>query len=310
MLRDLLRAHPRITFPGESHFIPLYYRAYGDPRTEREARQLGRRILGLRWVKRWGLNLDPSCFQHCRSFRQVIAQLYEAWAEQEGKERWGDKTPQYGMEIPLLHEIFPDCQFIHIYRDGRDAALSILAAGFGPQNLYVAANHWCHFVKTISAAGAALPSGAYLAVGYEALLTAPEETMRQVLAFLGEPFDSGVLKPNFLERDERRLLIGGSKRTYVSETEIVQSNWDKWKTQMTANERLLFESIAGDLLVELGYETNGSVRRISTTEELHWNFRHDLRWAFHKLNTRRKSPNTAWLMLHAKLRSAWKELNA
>ena len=93
LLRDLLRAHPRITFPGESHFIPLFYRAYGDPRTAADAQALGGRILKLRWVKRWGLDLDPDSFRDCRTFRSVIATLYEAWTAKEGKERWGDKTP-------------------------------------------------------------------------------------------------------------------------------------------------------------------------------------------------------------------------
>ena len=306
LLRDLLRAHPKITFPGESHFIPLFYRAYGDPQTEGEAHQLGRRILGTCWVKRWGLNLDPSSFQDCRSFREAIALLYEAWADKEGKERWGDKTPQYVTEIALLHGIFPDCQFINIYRDGRDVALSILAAGFGPQNLYTAARQWRHFVKTARAAGAALPSGTYLDVCYEDLLTAPEKTMREVLAFLGEPFNSSVLKPNFLERDERRLVIGQPKRAYASRTEIVANNLGKWKTQMSDDERLLFESVAGDLLTELGYETEGKVRLISSVEEFRWKVHHHLLWVFQKLNTRQKLPSTAWLMLRAKLSCVWK----
>ncbi len=26
LLRNLLRAHPHLTFPGESHFIPVFYK--------------------------------------------------------------------------------------------------------------------------------------------------------------------------------------------------------------------------------------------------------------------------------------------
>jgi hypothetical protein len=32
--RDLLRSHPRLTFPAEFHFIPELYRVYGDPSRE------------------------------------------------------------------------------------------------------------------------------------------------------------------------------------------------------------------------------------------------------------------------------------
>ena len=308
LLRDLLRAHPRITFPGESHFIPLFYRAYGDPETERDARRLGQLVLGLNWVKRWGLDLEPSSFRDCRSFRDVIVLLYEAWADKEGKERWGDKTPQYVTEIGLLRTIFPDCQLIHIYRDGRDVALSILAAGFGPQNLYTAARQWRYFVRTARAAGAAQPSGTYLDVRYEDLLNAPEETMRGVLEFLGEPFESSVLKPDFLERFVRPPIIGQPRRAYASRTEIVADNWGKWKSQMGAEERLLFESVAGDLLTELGYETEGKVRPLSSAEEFRWKAHHLLLWPFQKLNRRQKSPSTAWIMLCAQLRCLWKRL--
>jgi len=302
LLRDLLRAHPRITFPGESHFIPLFYRAYGDPRTAGDAQALGGRILKLRWVKRWGLDLDPDSFRDCRTFRSVIAMLYEAWTAKEGKERWGDKTPQYYAAMPVLRTIFPDGQFIHIYRDGRDTALSILAAGFGPQNLYTAAVGWRRDVRTAREAGAAMSSEAYFEVRYEDVLTAPEETMREVLDFLGEPFDDDVLRPNFLERDARPLVIGRQERGYVSRTEIVATNRNKWKTRMGAADQRLFESVAGDLLMDLGYETTGNTRPIPRLEEVGWKTGHRLRWALRKLNTRQKSPGTAWLMLGAKMR--------
>jgi Sulfotransferase family len=51
LLRDLLRSHPRLAFPGESHFIPEFYKGYGDPKNEREARRLGARILRVNWVR-------------------------------------------------------------------------------------------------------------------------------------------------------------------------------------------------------------------------------------------------------------------
>jgi len=302
LLRDLLRAHPRITFPGESHFIPLFYRAYGNPQTDRDARALGGRILQLRWVKRWRLDLEPDSFRDCRSFRAVIETLYEAWATMEGKERWGDKTPQYYAAIPVLRSIFPESQFIHIYRDGRDTALSILAAGFGPQNVYAAAVGWRRDVRTARRAGAALSPDAYFEVRYEDVLTAPEETMRGVLDFLGEPFDEAVLRPNFLERDARAPVIGQQERAYVSRTEIVATNRDKWKTQMEATDLRLFESVAGDLLEELGYETIGDRRPIPRFEEARWKTDHRLRWAVRRLNTRQKSFRTAWLMFRAKSR--------
>jgi len=122
LLRDLLRAHPRLTFPIESHFIPAFGKAYGDPRSAREAIRLARRILNFGWVRPWGLPLAPEDFADCRSYRQVVCRLFEAWARQENKPRWGDKTPRYVLWIPELVALFPGAKIIHIYRDGRDVA--------------------------------------------------------------------------------------------------------------------------------------------------------------------------------------------
>ena len=55
LLRDLVRAHPAIEIPSESHFIPAFFHGYRDPLSERTARTLARRILALRWVRAWRL---------------------------------------------------------------------------------------------------------------------------------------------------------------------------------------------------------------------------------------------------------------
>ena len=192
LLRNLLRSHPRLSFPSESHFIPILYRAYGDPANERAARGLAAKILRLEWVRRWRLDLGPGDFGDCRSYRAIVSRLFEAWMRREGKERWGDKTPQYVSHIPTLSELFPGCQILHIHRDGRDVALSLSARRIGPQNVYAAAQFWKARVSEGRRAGAALPPGRYHEVGYGSLLADPEGTMRGVCGFLGERFDPGV----------------------------------------------------------------------------------------------------------------------
>src|ERR1041384_5885979 len=95
LLRDLLRSHPRLTFPEESHFIPALYRAYGDPKNEREARALARRGppargLGGGAVRGWRWPLAPWVSAGDRSFARMVSRVYEGWAERQRKPRWGD----------------------------------------------------------------------------------------------------------------------------------------------------------------------------------------------------------------------------
>jgi hypothetical protein len=264
MLRNLLCAHPHLTFPGESHFIPDFYRGYGDPRDAREARRLAARILKVSWVRRWELPLDADSFADCRSFREVLCCLFEAWARQENKPRWGEKTPGYVNEIPLLVKLFPGARIIHIYRDGRDVALSWIRTRYHPHNVYTAAKMWKSWVSAGRRAGAALPRETYLEVCYEQLLQEPRANMQRVCEFIGEPFDEKVLRPS-------RPFRPGARQRQPLSAEIISTNFGKWKTGMPYRDQVMFESVAGDLLETLGYETEGRVRHISIAERLAWN---------------------------------------
>ncbi|HEY7320991.1 MAG TPA: sulfotransferase [Candidatus Binatia bacterium] len=286
LLRDLLRSHPRLAFPEESHFISELYQGYGDPRNEREARRLAARILNLYWVRSWGLQVDLSAFADDRSYRQIVSRIYEEWARKQNKARWGDKTPHYVTSIPILLEIFPSAKVIHIYRDGRDVALSWLRVRFGPRNLFSAARAWKSMVSTGRQVGALLPAETYLEVRYESLLGNPSETMKAVCAFLDEQFTDAVLRPTVARGASRhRPLIGEGRPTRPPSNEIVSANIRKWKKSMSLPDRILFESVAGDLLETLGYETEGVKRRIGKPEQVMWKA-HDLfLWLLTRVNT-------------------------
>src|SRR5262245_9430380 len=244
LLRDLLRSHPHLAFPGESHFIPEFYKGYGNPQNEREARRLAARILRVNWVRAWGLKLDLSAFAEHRSYGQVVSRIYEEWAQAQGKARWGDKTPQYLVNIPVLLDIFPSAKVLHIYRDGRDVALSWLRVRFGPRNLFTAAKAWKKMVSIGRQAGATLPKETYLEVRYEVLLSHPEDTMKQVCEFIGEPFTDAVLRPTAARLPSRHRPVIAARRPRRSPaSEIISTNKEKWKKQMSLPDRILFESV-------------------------------------------------------------------
>jgi hypothetical protein len=55
-------------------------------------------------------------------FRKKVLQVQNLW----GRSRFVDKTLQNCFRVRLLNSIFPDAKFIHIIRDGRAVAFSIL----------------------------------------------------------------------------------------------------------------------------------------------------------------------------------------
>jgi hypothetical protein len=185
-------------------------------------------------------------------------------------------------EIPTLIEIFPSCKIIHIYRDGRDVALSYMKVWFGPGNVFSAASAWKRMVTKGRSDGAEAGPDRYMEIRYETLLDRPEETMEGVCAFIGEPYDEAVLKLNFIEIDVNPSKPGG----YGTKTEILRANQEKWRSGMRVGDRAIFESAAGGLLRELGYETEGLGRPIGMHERLFWSIQDYYHFVDMRLNRR------------------------
>jgi hypothetical protein len=307
LLRNLLRSHPNLSFPPESHFIPWMYRAYGEPASGQEAWRLARRCLSFpRVAPFWGIAASEADFAACRTFAEVTRRLFEIYAAKEGKPRWGDKTPHYVLDIPLLRRLFPDAQIVHLVRDGRDVALSWLRTRFEPGNLYVAARLWKEMVTKGRRDGAPLPSGAYFELRYEALLAAPEATMRSVCAFLDEPYHAAVLSPSPVRHETGRTVRGRCEP--ACRDAIARDNSGGWRSAMSLRQRTLFESVAGGLLAELGYPVEGLARKISRGERSLWEADHLARFSARKLlrfwraGWARASLSFGWAMLLRYLR--------
>ncbi len=103
-----------------------------------------------------------------------------------GKPRWAEKTPHNILFMVPLGEIFPDARFLHVVRDGRDVACSLVTMDWiNPltgrkwdyvQNIGNAARYW-RDVVTLARRQAEHPAiaGRVLEVRYEITLVADTE---------------------------------------------------------------------------------------------------------------------------------------
>ena len=62
----------------------------------------------------------------------AVRTFYEAYMEQQGKPRWGEKTPTYVQKMKLIQRALPEARFVHVIRDGRDVALGARPDGSRP----------------------------------------------------------------------------------------------------------------------------------------------------------------------------------
>jgi hypothetical protein len=118
----------------------------------------------------------------------------------EPKMRWVDGTPLYSLHIYALRKLFPEAVFIHILRDVRDVARSMLnfhrvAGTHLVQNEQQAYKQWLRMVKACVQAERAYGSDVVHRLPYTALIDDPAQAIRSLLDFVGEPYCATCLKP-------------------------------------------------------------------------------------------------------------------
>jgi hypothetical protein len=180
------------------------------------------------------------------SIADIITLLFEWNAEGEGKIRWGDKTPYYVLNMPLLKKHFPSAKFIHIIRDGRDCAISMFnrQADFGIINMYHAAKYWQQYVEIGAIEGHQLGASDYIEIRYEDLLENTEHTLRKICVFLDEPFYDTLI--HFKKSGEEG-------KTPLLQQPIQKHNKNKWKKTMSPNAIKIFEGAVGLTLKKHAY---------------------------------------------------------
>jgi hypothetical protein len=247
-------SHPAMAVPDESHFIVTmgvkrdrYERAAGFDTARFLDELFGRYSSRSWWVPR---NDVESAFADSppADLPDAVRRVYRAFASSRGKPRYGDKTPAYVLSVGLLAELFPEGRFVHIVRDGRDVATSILQRPFGPDRLPEAAFRWKQAVRRGRAAGRRLGPGRYREVRYERLVAAAEEELRSLCSFAELPFD-----PAMLHYYENEALIAERLWERPISRPLQPAKRD-WRREMSPGDVALFEALAGDLLTELGYE--------------------------------------------------------
>jgi Sulfotransferase family len=253
LLKQMLDRHPELAIPTESYFLPQLWDRHGE-RPDREAflDDLPR----LARLRDWGvtradvaerLPAEPS-------FPQAVQAIYRAYADARGKRRFGDKTPSYMQELDLLERAFPDARYVHLIRDGRDAALSFLALtrrpSFNwarPRGVGSVAVQWRREVEGARRFGRERVPGRYRELRYEDLVADPEARLREVGSALELEFDPAMLA--YHEEPD-----AGTLRDHPKLAEPPTAGLRSWRDQMDPGKAELFEAVAGDLLAELGYE--------------------------------------------------------
>ena len=117
--------------------------------------------------------------------------FYEAYAAKRGKPRWGEKTPQYVKTMGKIGSILPEARFIHLIRDGRAVALSLMEVSWGPSTVAEAAELWVELIGSARRKARRLPH--YVELRYEDLVADPERAARIACDLVDLEFEPAML---------------------------------------------------------------------------------------------------------------------
>ena len=198
-------------------------------------------------------------------FRDLINGLFSSHLQANGKRRWAEKTPHNLLYIRQLSRIFPEARFVHVLRDGRDVAASLVEMQWFDikskqkiwytENIRNAAIYWKEIVSGIrKAAVDAGVWGRYAELRYEDMIVDPKENLEELMNFLGEEWDDRLLD---YYNQVHELPEGESSSPQVKKS-LYTSSIGRWKQSFTDEDRRIFKETAGELLVELEYTGDNS----------------------------------------------------
>lgn len=219
LLRDLLRQHPNLHSPEETHLFrwphPFGTGDFTHIQQNNETLRAHREMDGVDEQQYLSL------LAHATSRRELqdgYAKLFMA-AKGVRAGRWFDKTPQNIYGILLLSAVYPDAKFVHIVRHPLNVVSSLKAGKvMGPHTLQAGINTWLEAVSIATQFESAWPDRIHT-VTYESLTASPESEIKALLAFLDEsaprqPFDVSRVHP---ERNLHERQLSESETATIRE---------------------------------------------------------------------------------------------
>jgi len=273
-IRRLVGEHPLVVTGPESHAYSQILGPFVD--LDLHGRAGWRRVLDRWWRGRRrdleaGLHMWASFPALCRwvtaamatpdladdaRAERVIEALFDAYfvAHGGGDDRLLlEKTPQHVLWIDRILTRWPDARVIEVLRDGRDVCVSLemrsATQRWAPRERRRQIEAWV----TAVSAGLAFRenpafSGRIHLLRFEDVKAAPVDEAERLLDFVGLPTSrteaARMLDAVSIDRHERK----GAGR------HVRSGAVGDWRRHFTAEDRTLFETLAGDLACQVGYE--------------------------------------------------------
>lgn len=150
-----------------------------------------------------------------------------------------------------LLRVWPRARFVHLIRDPRDVARSVMGMGWAG-NVWTGSAKWIHAEEEWDALRRRLPAEDWCELRYEDLIADPERELTRLCEFIGVRYSPA-------------MLSYPEDTTYEAPNAAMGS---QWKKKLTPSEVALVEGRVGSLLSSRGYEPAGAPRTPTAMESV------------------------------------------
>ncbi len=241
ILGELIGAHPAVRYKHEAHSV---------------------------WNKAGLGENDSHRLTAEHATPKVRRKIRKRFAEEKGEAAmFVEKCPRSVLRIPFIQAVFPEAKLIHIVRDGRDVACSMLPGVGGEEWKHLKPPNWQQLMAeqrgilrcahawqaVLAIARQDLAGVEHFEIRYEELLKAPVSHARALLKFLELPEHPSVFE--FCEKIQNETT-----ESYHAEKQVKWFRNDhrarvgRWRENLTEAEAREVEELLRPTLAFLKYE--------------------------------------------------------
>ncbi len=264
LLAAMLAAHSRISCGPETHFFRRLAATDPDRLTSpahwpaaavdfvcaiRHAAMPGHESRLL--VEKYGVDrasVAAYLADHQPAVAAMLGSVVEPTMRRMGKQRWAEKTPDHIEHLALIRRHFPQSPIVHIVRDPRDVALSLMEVPWGAASFLEGLLLWRR-QDTASASFLAQDANS-MTLHFEQLVLEPLTVMEALCCFLGEEFEPAMLDTSTTGRQVNSRGVAWKEKAGQPPD---SSRVAVWRRRISRPQNQLAEAVLGDRLAAHGY---------------------------------------------------------
>lgn len=260
-LQRMFLSHPGVIGGQESEFFLVMTPAIGSVIPEKNGIE---RSVGL--SKYWGRS------DFCDEIRGLWKKTFSPLSDGRNEiSLLVEKTPSHCIHMAAIKEILPNAKFIHVIRDSRAVAASMMAASRGwgqhwaPGTAKDAAVSWWVSVSAGRSSGSNLSPSEYTEIHYEELLADPVDELRRLFDFSGLAYTDELLaqivEANRFDKrkssEKSEFVDSGGNKLVEPKGFYRKGKADSWKADLSLMQKLVIWRYTRKLMHECGYDWEG-----------------------------------------------------